>query len=87
MAQPSGFVHPTHPHHICKLHKALYGLKQAPRAWFSCLSGQLPELGFTGSKANSPLFIYHTASVTMYLLIYVNDIIIASSIPTAIDEL
>jgi hypothetical protein len=41
MAQLSGFIHPTHPQHICKLHKAIYGLKQAPRAWFSRLSGQL----------------------------------------------
>ena len=33
MAQPEGFVNPSFPTHVCKLHKALYGLKQAPRAW------------------------------------------------------
>jgi hypothetical protein len=87
MEQPSGFIHPSYPHHICKLKKALYGLKQAPRAWFARLSGKLVDLGFIGSKADSSLFIYHTAAVTMYLLIYVDDIIIVSSIPTAIDEL
>jgi hypothetical protein len=87
MAQPPGFIHPNHPQHICKLHKAIYGLKQAPRAWFSCLSRQLLKIGFTGSKADSSLFIYRTATVTMYLLIYVDDIIIISSIPTVIDEL
>jgi hypothetical protein len=67
MEQPSGFIHPSYPHHICKLKKALYGLKQAPRAWFARLSGKLVDLGFIGSKADSSLFIYHTAAVTMYL--------------------
>ena len=27
MAQPQGYVNPTHPHHICKLHRSIYGLK------------------------------------------------------------
>jgi len=87
MEQPPGFIHPSYPHHICKLKKALYGLKQAPRAWFARLSGKLIELGFIGSKADSSLFLYHTAAVTMFLLIYVDDIIIVSSISTAIDDL
>jgi hypothetical protein len=87
MEQHSGLIHPPYPHHICKLKKALYGLKQAPRAWFARLSGKLVDLSFIGSKADSSLFIYHTTAITMYLLIYVNDIIIVSSVPTAIDEL
>jgi hypothetical protein len=32
MAQPPGFVDPTLPSYVCRLHKSLYGLKQAPRA-------------------------------------------------------
>lgn len=32
MSQPPGFVNPSFPNHVCKLHKALYGLKQASRA-------------------------------------------------------
>lgn len=35
MMQPSGYVHPQYPYHICKLKKALYGLKQAPHAWYT----------------------------------------------------
>jgi len=40
-----------------------------------------------GSKADSSLFIYSNKSVTMYLLIYVDDIIIIASVPTTITEL
>jgi hypothetical protein len=87
MEQPPGFIHPSYQYHICKLKKALYGLKQALRAWFARLSGKLIELGFIGSKANSSLFLYHIATATMFLLIYVDDIIIVSSVPTAIDKL
>ncbi|GJT69052.1 retrovirus-related pol polyprotein from transposon RE1 [Tanacetum coccineum] len=32
MVQPTGYIHPELPNHICKLRKVLYGLKQAPRA-------------------------------------------------------
>jgi hypothetical protein len=87
MVQPPRFIHPSYPHHVCKLHKAFYGLKQAPRTWFSRLNEKLLQLGFTSSKADSSLFIYSNNSVTMYLLIYVDDIIITTSIPVAITEL
>jgi hypothetical protein len=40
-----------------------------------------------GSKANTSLFIYRTKTVTIYLLIYVDDIIITASDPAAITEL
>nr|GEW68348.1 reverse transcriptase domain-containing protein [Tanacetum cinerariifolium] len=33
VAQPDGFVDPTHPEKVYRLRKAFYGLKQAPRAW------------------------------------------------------
>ena len=87
MSQPPGYQHPLYPNHVCKLQRAIYGLKQAPRAWFSRLSTKLLELGFHGSCLDSSLFIYKTKSLTMYILIYVDDIIITSSQPVAIDDL
>jgi len=72
---------------VCKLHKAIYGLKQAPRAWFSKLSNKLIQLGFVGSKAGSSLFLYRTQSITIFLLIYVDDIIITASDLAAITNL
>jgi hypothetical protein len=87
MSQPPGFSHPTLPHHVCKLHKSLYGLKQAPRAWFSRLSAKLCELGFLRSKADSSLFILQNTSLTMFVLVYVDDIIITAFVPEAIPNL
>uniref|UniRef100_A0A2N9HWG7 Reverse transcriptase Ty1/copia-type domain-containing protein n=1 Tax=Fagus sylvatica TaxID=28930 RepID=A0A2N9HWG7_FAGSY len=87
MTQPPGYHHPQFPNHICKLCKAIYGLKQAPRAWFSRLSNHLLTLGFHSSKSDSSLFICHTSTVKIYVLIYVDDIIITSSSSVAIDHL
>ena len=87
MKQPPGFEDKTHPNYVCKLDKALYGLKQAPRAWYSRLSTKLASLGFTPSKADTSLFYYHKGAVTMYILIYVDDIIVASSVQEATTSL
>jgi hypothetical protein len=87
MSQPLGYNHPLYPTHVCKLQKAIYGLKQVPRAWFSRLSTKLLELGFHGSRSDSSLFIYKTKFLTIYNLIYVDNIIITYSKPAAIDDL
>jgi len=62
--------------HVCKLDKAIYGLKQAPRAWYSRLSEKLVKLGFQASKSD-----------TIFMLVYVDDIIVASSSQEAIDAM
>jgi hypothetical protein len=87
MKQPPGFQDSSHPDYHCKLDKALYGLKQAPRAWYSRLSLKLQALGFTSSKADISLFIYKKGAVTIYLLVYVDDIIVTGSCLAAIDAL
>jgi hypothetical protein len=87
MKQPPGYRSTSHPNYVCKLDKALYGLKQAPRAWYSRLNSKLCQLGFQTSKADTSLFMFHQGSVQMYLLIYVDDIIVASSSSTVVDAL
>ena len=79
MQQPQGYVNPSKPHYVCKLPKSLYGLKQAPRAWFERFTSQLLHLGFVVSLANSSLFVYHLGSTILYLLLYVDDIIITGN--------
>ena len=74
MDQPPCFQNPQYAHHVCQLQKSLYGLKQAPREWFQKLTGQLLQLGFQGSKTNTSL--YYTLTGPIYLLIYVDDILV-----------
>ncbi|XP_042983400.1 uncharacterized mitochondrial protein AtMg00810-like [Carya illinoinensis] len=77
MQLPPGFSAPNDPR-VCKLRKSLYGLKQASRQWFSKLSSSLLQFGFTQGKSDSSLFIKQTSTSFMALLIYVDDVIIAS---------
>jgi hypothetical protein len=87
MEQPSGFVDPTPPNHVCRLHKAIYGLKQALRAWFTCFSQAIFEFGFHSSAVDTSLFIYFHANVTLYLLVYVDDILITGTDSTALHSI
>ena len=79
MEQPPGFIDPRFPHHVCRLRKALYGLKQAPLAWFQRFNSFLLHLGFIDKKADPSLFIYHHNTATLYLRVYVDDIILTGS--------
>jgi hypothetical protein len=87
MRQPPGFEDPTHSGYLCRLDKALYGLKKAPRSWHACLSSVLTDLGFTPSTADTSLFILRHPDIILYLLVYVDDIIVVSSSATATDRL
>jgi histone deacetylase 1/2 len=79
MRQPPGYEVKGKNQYIFKLDKALYGLKQAPGAWFSRLSTKLQALGFRPSKADTSLFFYFKRNISIFVLIYVDDIIVASS--------
>jgi hypothetical protein len=83
MEQTLGFQHLKFPQRVCKLQKVLYGLKQAPRAWFSRLSTQLQELSIVASKSD---IIYRSSSLIIFVLIYVNDIIITGPNKLPIDS-
>ena len=79
MQQPPGYIDAAHPTYVCKLHKSLYGLKQAPRAWFERFTFHLIHLGFQASFADNSLFIFHSKSTIIYLLLYVDDIILTGN--------
>ncbi|KAL6324620.1 hypothetical protein AAG906_013433 [Vitis piasezkii] len=79
MAQPLGFVDADHPSYVCKLHKAIYGLKQAPRAWYHELRQFLLTSGFKNSHSDTSLFVLCSSNHVVYLLVYVDDIILSGS--------
>ena len=86
MQQPEGFA-AADTSLVCRLHKALYGLKQAPRAWFACLAHTLFKLGFNSSKCDPSLFVQISGTHCIYVLVYVDDIIITGSNSSSLQQL
>jgi transposase InsO family protein len=84
--QPEGYEEGP-PGTACKLNKSLYGLKQAPRAWFSRLNRELEDFGFKASDADPSLFTLHNKANSVYLLVYVDDILIAGDDTTTVNAI
>ena len=73
---------------VCKLKKLLYGLKQSPRQWYKCFDSFIRGKRYTRSHYD-PCVYYNKLprGEYIYLLLYVDDMLIASKIRSAIDEL
>jgi hypothetical protein len=84
--QPASFIDSSHPDHVCLIIKSLYGLKQAPRVWFQRLDNHLRGMGFTATGSDSPLFVYSHGAQVVYLLVYVDDIILTASTPSLLHD-
>ena len=76
MDQPLGFV--TRKNKVCLLERSLCGLKQSPRQWYNCFDEYILKIGFVRSKFDSCIHVKKVVnSVMVYLLLYVDDILIA----------
>ena len=71
---------------VCRLQKSLYGLKQASRQWFSKLSTTLLTRGFLQSGLDHSLFTYNKGPVRLFVLVYVDDIIVTCNDNLAIAD-
>lgn len=78
MKPPPGF-RTDDPSLVCKLKKSLYGLKQSPRCWFAKLRNALLGYGFIQSKSNYSMFYLRKNSVDLYVLVYVDNLVIAGN--------
>ncbi|RVW14408.1 Retrovirus-related Pol polyprotein from transposon RE2 [Vitis vinifera] len=88
MEQPPGFVAQGESGLVCKLRRSLYGLKQSPRAWFSRFSSIVQEFGMFRSTAGHSVFYHHNSSgQCIYLVVYVDEIVITSSDQNGIQKL
>lgn len=78
MVQPEGFSDKNQDHLVCKLNKSIYGLKQSARAWNTKLNKILIEDGFIRSNADYCLYSKQEEENWVYIIVYVDDLIIAS---------
>jgi Reverse transcriptase (RNA-dependent DNA polymerase) len=86
MVQPPGYEQGG-PGVVCQLRKALYGLRQAPRAWHTKLKAELEVLGFKASVSDAGLFVLNKGDYKVYLLVYVDDMLIASRDLGGVEEI
>ncbi|RVW81698.1 Retrovirus-related Pol polyprotein from transposon RE1 [Vitis vinifera] len=86
-SEPPGFVAQKESGLVCKLRRSLYGLKQSPRAWFSRFSSVVQEFGMFRSTTDHSVFYHHNSSSSIYLVVYVDDIVITGSDQNGIQKL
>ena len=80
MEPPLGFFAQGKSGLVCRLRRSLYGLKQSPRTWFDRFSFVVQEFGMTWSTLDHFVFYHHASSgQCIYLIIYVDDIVITDS--------
>ncbi|KAL0316465.1 UNVERIFIED_CONTAM: Retrovirus-related Pol polyprotein from transposon RE2 [Sesamum radiatum] len=68
------------PGQMCRLRRSLYDLKQASRQWNLELTTKLLDYGFTQSAHDNCLFLNHTGSDFIALLVYVDDILLTGAL-------
>ena len=88
MMQPEGFVKEGQEDKVCLLKKALYGLKQSPREWNHRFDEFMIRKKYNMSQYDPCVYLEgKTVESRVYLLLYVDDILIASQSKTKVDQL
>jgi len=88
MSQPTGFKTTGKKNMVCKLKKSLYALKQSPRQWYKRFDSFIRGKNYTRSHYD-PCVYYNKlhGGEYIYLLLYVDDMLIVSKSISAIDKL
>ena len=88
MSQPEGFKVPGRENWACKLNKSLYGLKQSPRQWYKRFDSFMMTQKYTRSHFDHCVYFRKLQDGTfVYLLLYVDDMLIASKSKVEINRL
>ena len=87
MRQPAGYVCSNHPDFVCLLKRSLYGLKQSPRQWYKRFDTFVINIGFSRSKYDCCFYFMLSETIPVYLLLYVDDMLLISKSKSKICEL
>ena len=79
MEQPEGFIKENENKLVCKLKKSIYGLKQASRQWYLKFNRIITSFGFTENTVDHCIYLKVSGSRFMILVLYVDDILLASN--------
>ena len=79
MEQPEEFIEKGKEEMVCLLKKSLYGLKQSPRQWNQKFNEFMMSQGFTRCSKDPCVYTKGTTVEDMiYLLLYVDDMLVAA---------
>ena len=88
MSQPEGFVKKGQEEKVCLLKKALYGLKKSPCEWNHRFDDFMTKKKYIRSQYDPCVYMMgKTVESKVYLLLYVDDILIASQSKMEVDLL
>lgn len=87
MEQPEGYENGNSEKIGCRLVRFLCFLKQAPRQWIKEIDAFLRgTLGMTSNTAGMCLYVRHASSSILLIAVHVEDLLIASSSETVLEE-
>ncbi|KAH9698403.1 hypothetical protein KPL71_024000 [Citrus sinensis] len=88
MTQPDGFQVAGKENWVCKLTKSFYGLKQSSRQWYKRFDRFMKEQRYTRNKFDHCVYFRKLQERSfIYLLLYVDDMLIASKNKDEIEKL
>lgn len=79
MEQPAGYINASHPDFVYQLLHAICGLKPASRTWHKLCDTFLKSIGFEQSKADSTFYMLVISGDTVYILVYVYDMLLVDA--------
>ncbi|GJT45467.1 retrovirus-related pol polyprotein from transposon TNT 1-94 [Tanacetum coccineum] len=86
--QPEGFKVPGKEDHVCGLKKLLYGLKQSPRQWYKRFDSFMIGYGYDRCSYDECVYLQKFPDGSfLYLVLYVDDMLIAAPNKDQIREL
>jgi hypothetical protein len=79
MTQPEGFAEEGKEDIRCRLKKSIYGLTQVSRQWYLKFDEVVKKFGFIKNQVDNCIYIKIKRSMFINLVLYVDDILLASS--------
>jgi hypothetical protein len=88
MEQTEGFVQNRNNKFVCRLKKSLYGLRQSPRQWYKKFDSFMVRQNYTRSEDDHCVYFKKLNNdIFIILVLYVDDMILASKSITEINRL